>query len=137
MRVRQARVTESGEGPFGMAIGTGRHTVVSDEPEANGGRDGGPDPFELVLSGLGACTAMTVRMYADRKRWPLAAVRVFLSLSADRDAEGREAHVFDRTLHLDGPLDAAQRARLLEVADRCPVGRMLARGSTVRTVLAP
>ena len=92
----------------------------------------GPDPYEHLLAALGTCTSMTIRMYANRKAWPLDGVRVQLSHSREhvRDCEGCDeaplkVDVLRRTVWLEGPLDDAQRARLMEIADRCPVHRTL------------
>lgn len=93
--------------------------VVADEPRAVGGDDAGLAPHELVLAGLGACTSMTVKMYAERKGWPLQ--RVEVKLSATRG----EAFVIQRNIALHGPLDDEQRARLLEIANKCPVHKTL------------
>ncbi|MDX1546157.1 MAG: bifunctional alpha/beta hydrolase/OsmC family protein [Rhodothermales bacterium] len=105
--------------------------LVADEPRAVGGTNTGPTPYDYVVAGLGACTAMTLRMYADRKKWPLDAVEVRLNHSKvhakdceDCDKPSKIDHV-QRTVVLTGDLDDAQRARLLEIADRCPVHRTL------------
>jgi putative redox protein len=97
-----------------------------------GGDDSGPGPYDLLLAGLGACTSMTVRMYAEQKKWPLARVTVDLKHgkvhAADcAQCETREGRIdrIERVLTLEGDLDEAQRARLLEIADRCPVHRTL------------
>jgi uncharacterized OsmC-like protein len=109
------------------------HPLVSDEPAAvPGGHDQGPNPYGLLLAALGACTAMTLRLYADRKGWPLEAVRVELwhgRIHADdcEDCDTRSGRIdqVDVSLALEGPLDEPQRARLLEIAGRCPVHRTL------------
>lgn len=125
-------VRERGVGKFQQTVRIGRHHFVADEPKAYGGDDEGPTPYDLLLAGLGACTAMTVRLYADRKRWPLEGVRVRLrhqKRHADDCAEsprrGAKIDHIDRDLKLEGDLDADQRARLLEIAERCPVHRTL------------
>jgi putative redox protein len=109
------------------------HRLRSDEPRDAGGSDEGPGPYELLLAALGACTSMTVRMYAERKGWPLESVEV--ALRHDRvpaeGARGRETGPAQRDriterLTLRGPLDEAQRRRLAEIATRCPVHRTLA-----------
>jgi putative redox protein len=126
------RVAEAGEGRFAQLVTLGRHRLRADEPVAAGGDDGGPGPYDLLLAGLGACTSMTVRMYAEQKKWPLARVTVDLKHgkvhAADCAAcETREGKIdrIERVLTLEGDLDEAQRARLLEIADKCPVHRTL------------
>jgi putative redox protein len=100
---------------YATRIRTHHHDLVADEPVAVGGGATGPSPFELVLSGLGACTAITLRMYADRKEWPLAHIHVALAFHR-RD----KATWITRELRLDGALDEAQRARLADIAERTP-----------------
>jgi putative redox protein len=115
---------------YATTIRTRHHDLVADEPVAVGGGEAGPSPFELVLSGLGACTAITLRMYADRKQWPLAAVHVALAFHRG-DAETW----ITRELRLDGALDEAQRARLADIAERTPVTLLVKNGTDVRTIL--
>ena len=138
-------VTVRGGGaPFVQRIRAGRHRLVADEPRTvPGGTDLGPDPYALVLAGLGACTAMTLQLYARRKGWPLAGVqvdvwheRVHAEDCADCDAREAQPDRFQRVLRLEGPLDDAQRARLLEIAERCPVHRTLERPAALATSLA-
>ncbi|WP_336921299.1 bifunctional alpha/beta hydrolase/OsmC family protein [Aquipuribacter sp. SD81] len=138
-------VTETGEGPFAQEVRAGRHVWTLDEPpDVPGGTDTGPTPYDQLLAGLGACTAMTLRMYADRKKWPLRKVTVRLTQEhrhgddatacvAGQDGCARE---FDRVVDVEGDLDEEQRGRLLEIADKCPVHRTLEQGVTVRTSLA-
>jgi uncharacterized OsmC-like protein/alpha/beta superfamily hydrolase len=134
-------VRESGEGRFQQAIAIGRHRLVADEPVASGGLGRGPSPYDLVLAGLGACTSMTLRLYADQKGWPLEGVEVTLAHrkihAADcAECETKEGKVdeIERTIAVEGPLDASQRARLMEIADRCPVHRTLHGEIRVRTL---
>ena len=118
------------------SIEIGAHRLVADEPEASGGADLGPNPYELLLSALGACTAMTVQLYAQRKGWALGAVHV--SVTHARHASEIPADRFDRRIEFAGDLDDAQRARLLEIAEKCPVHRMLVAGTAiVTTAVAP
>ncbi len=129
---RDVVVGESGEGRFQQDVRVGPHRLVADEPSSVGGDDGGPTPYEFLLAGLGACTTMTLRMYADRKGWPLEASEVRLRHQKihARDCEECETATgkiddIEREINLRGPLDADQRKRLLEIADRCPVHRTL------------
>ena len=125
-------VEETGEGRFAQRVAAGRHELKADEPKSVGGDDGGPGPYDYLLAGLGACTSMTIRMYADRKKWPLERVAVRLRhkrIHAEdcAECETREGRVdwIDRDITLSGPLDEDQKARLLEIADKCPVHKTL------------
>lgn len=121
---------ELGSTDYRTTIKAGRHVIVADEPASHGGADAGAAPFELLLAGLGACTAITLRMYAVRKGWPLGEVHVDLRYVRDGD-RGQ----IDRTLTLEGPLDEAQRARLADVAERTPVTLVVKNAVTVVTEL--
>lgn len=130
--VAGVRVAEAGEGRFAQLVTMGRHHLRADEPASVGGDDSGPSPYDLLLAGLGACTSMTVRMYAAQKKWPLE--RVTVDLTHDKvhatdcaECETREGKIdrIERVLTLEGDLDEAQRARLLEIANKCPVHRTL------------
>ncbi|MDR3437457.1 bifunctional alpha/beta hydrolase/OsmC family protein [Telmatospirillum sp.] len=116
---------------FPVRITAGHTHFYSDEPVANGGLGSGPTPHELVSAGLGACTALTLRLYAERKQWPLEGVRVVVGHTKRQD--GTPTDLFVRDIRLDGPLDATQRDRLLEIAGRCPVHRLLEAGAAVQT----
>jgi len=134
-------VTETGHGKFENAVLIGSQQYIADEPVDVGGGGRGPDPYEWLTAGLGACTSMTIRLYADRKKWPLERVSVALSHAKDHAEDcaeceaGRKVDIFDRKIMLDGPLTGDQRARLLEIADRCPVHRTLHEVVHVRTAL--
>jgi uncharacterized OsmC-like protein len=135
-------VRESGRGRYAQVVSAGRHRLRADEPVEAGGGDTGPSPYEWLVAALGACTSMTVRMYAERKQWPLEHVSVRLRhrkrhAQDCQDCEARDARLdhVDREVSLTGPLDPAQRQRLLEIANRCPVHRTLEAGLTVTTTL--
>jgi len=137
-------VEETGEGRFVQRIVAGPHRLIADEPESVGGSDSGPGPYEYLLAALGACTSMTVRMYADRKQWPLEHVSVRLrhkKIHAEdcAECETREGRVdwIDRDITLAGALDQAQKDRLLEIADRCPVHKTLHAETIVASRIAP
>jgi putative redox protein len=119
-----------GETNYAVEIHAGRHRLLADEPEGLGGMDAGPGPFPLLLSGLAACTAITLRMYAQRKGWKLTRVLVEARLAP----RAEEPHI-DRSIALHGELDAAQTARLLEVSERTPVTLVLKGGIQIRTTL--
>jgi Predicted redox protein, regulator of disulfide bond formation len=123
---------------FHTTIRTRTHSLVADEPLDAGGTDAGPSPYELLLGALAACTAMTVRMYADRKQWPLSDVVVRIrpvrSHAVDcANCETKDVGVgrLEREVELLGPLTDEQRTRLLYIADRCPVKQTLERGLRV------
>jgi uncharacterized OsmC-like protein/alpha-beta hydrolase superfamily lysophospholipase len=134
-------VRETGRGRFQQEITVGVHRFLADEPVEVGGLDSGPGPYDFVLAGLGACTAMTLRLYAERKALPLERVTVELTHSrihaADcADCETKEGMLdrIERAIALRGALDAEQRRRLLEIADKCPVHRTLTSEIDIRTV---
>ena len=127
---------------FAQEITVGKHRLPGDEPISDGGTDTGPNPYDLLLAALGSCTSMTVAMYARRKQWPLHAVTVRLRHSkihatdceACETREGMLDHI-DRDVELVGPLSEEQRARLLEIANRCPVHRTLTSEIDIKTRL--
>lgn len=114
-------------------ISVRKHELIADEPESLGGRDEGPTPFDLVCSALASCTTITVRMYADRKGWPVESIEARVEHARVPAGEGTRVDRFTLTVAFTGELDEAQRARLLEIAGRCPVHRMLVAGSIVET----
>ncbi|MEY3211316.1 MAG: hypothetical protein RIT28_1797 [Pseudomonadota bacterium] len=116
-----------------------QHTLTADEPLDVGGQDQGPDPYELLLSALGACTSMTVGLYATRKGWPLEAVSVTLHHEKIAGADGKPKDHLRREVTLTGPLDDEQRRRLLDIANRCPVHQTLTRApvEVETTLVAP
>lgn len=130
-------VTESGNGPYGQIVTAGHHVLGADEPERLGGQDTGLAPYELLLAALGACTSMTLRMYAERHGWPLTRISVALRHVRRPASEGAPAlDRFERQITLLGALDDTQRARLLEIAEKCPVSQTLSRASQVVSNLA-
>ncbi|MDP9413113.1 MAG: bifunctional alpha/beta hydrolase/OsmC family protein [Pseudomonadota bacterium] len=140
-----ARVMETGRGQFQQSIALGRHHLIADEPTEMGGLDSGPSPYQLLLAGLGACSAMTVRLYAKRKNLPLDRVSVDLKHSRAHQADSANSAAgesrpmlerIERVVHLAGDLTEAERARLLEIAERCPVHRTLSEPVQIDTRLA-
>ncbi|MGY8527302.1 OsmC family protein [Paracidovorax citrulli] len=128
-----AQATVRSAGPdYRHEVTTGAHTLVADEPTRAGGGDAGPAPYDLVLAGLGACTAITLRMYAARKEWQLGEVTVELSLSKDRDGNAS----IDRVLRCSAPLTDEQWERLLDIAGKTPVTRSLQAGMPIATTRA-
>jgi putative redox protein len=125
-----ARATATLEAPpYAVAIAAGHHKLAADEPRSIGGGDSGPSPFALVASGLGACTAITLRMYAERKQWPLTGLTVALEVHKAADDS---LHI-ERRVTLAGELSAEQRARLAEIAEKTPVTKALRSGFAIRT----
>jgi uncharacterized OsmC-like protein len=126
------KVMETGEGKFMQEVSVGSHSFIADEPVTYGGRDAGPSPYDLLLAALGACTAMTVRLYADAKHLPLE--RVTVRLNHDKahaedcaECETKDGKIdrIEREIELVGNLEDGQRERLLEIANKCPVHRTL------------
>lgn len=115
---------------YTASLVAGHHRLISDEGADAGGKDEGPAPHELLCAALGACTAITLRMYAQRKEWPLRAVHVDVALAV----QGKERSM-TRTLRLEGDLDETQRARLVDIAERTPVTLTLKQGVSITTIL--
>lgn len=129
---RQVVVRETRKSKFNQIISVGPHRLVADEPVAAGGEDAGPGPYDFLLAGLGACTSMTMRLYADRKSLPLERVTVTLKHSkiyakdcAECETRDGMLDQIERDIAIDGALDAEQRKKLMEIADKCPVHRTL------------
>jgi len=136
-------VASIGTGTFEQIMLDGRHALTADEPVAAGGGDAGPGPYELLLMALGSCTSMTVRLYAARKKWPLAQVivrlrhqKVHAEDCAECESKDTMLDRIDLALEFVGPLDDTQRARLREIADKCPVHRTLSSKIEIRTTLS-
>jgi uncharacterized OsmC-like protein/pimeloyl-ACP methyl ester carboxylesterase len=129
---RNVVVRETRNGKFQQAISLGPHRMLADEPVAAGGDDTGPGPYDFVLAGLGACTSMTMRLYAERKALPLERVTVTLKHNkihaedcAECETKAGMLDQIDLVIGMEGALDAEQRKRLMEIADKCPVHRTL------------
>ena len=132
-------VAETGQGTFLNSVVSGDHRLLADEPIDAGGFDAGPGPYDFLAMGLGACTSMTLRLYAGRKNMNLERVTVEVfheKVKEDDNESGRPVNVdvFTRRLKIEGDLDEAQRADLLRIADRCPVHRTLTSSSRIETV---
>jgi putative redox protein len=125
-------VSDTGRGLFQVQVQAGGAVFDADEPVEAGGLGSGPTPYDLLSAGLGACTAMTLKLYAEQKAWPLAHVQVVVGHVKREDEPPPD--LFTREIVLEGELTEDQRARLLEVAGRCPVHRTLERGSAVTTL---
>ncbi len=136
-------VQETREGKFSQRVVAGHHVIRADEPVPVGGMDTGPSPYDLVLAGLGACTSMTMRMYADLKGFPLERATVELrhdkihaaDCAACETKDGKIDRI-ERIVRLEGPLSEEQRSKLLEISNKCPVHRTLHSEVTIPTRLA-
>ncbi len=129
---------ESSDGTYAQAIKARMHDWAAGEPVEIGGTDNGPTPYELLLSALGACTSITLEMYAARKGWPLDKVHVTLEHSKEERAgenDGKPVDMIDRIVRLEGALDDEQRAKLIEIAEKCPVHRTLTNQININTLL--
>jgi uncharacterized OsmC-like protein len=137
-----AEIIVTSDGFLKQQIIAGHHHLTADEPREVGGSDAGPDPYALLLAALGACTAMTLQLYAKRKQWPLEKVEVSLKHSRIHAADCEECKIkegkidrIDRFISLTGPLTDEQRARLLEIAEKCPVHKTLTAGVSIKDYL--
>ena len=121
--------TSISENKYRSKITAGVHMLIADEPVNEGGLDLGPTPIQLLAGSLGSCTTITLRMYADRKGWPLQGADVNVTI----DRTTTQASI-QRNIRIHGPLDETQRARLMQVADACPVHKMLSATIAITTV---
>ena len=126
-----AQVVDSGPGSLQAEISVAGQTFRGDEPVTHGGTGKGPAPHDLLAAGLAQCTALTLRLYADRKAWPLERVEVSVTHESQLEATPRD--LFRRRVRIFGPLNEAQKARLMDIAERCPVHRTLTAGSRIET----
>ncbi|WP_186400916.1 alpha/beta fold hydrolase [Stappia sp. P2PMeth1] len=144
VEAKGVEVSETGLGKFQAMVVAGRHRLIADEPEAVGGLDSGPSPYGYLSAALGACTVMTLRMYAERKGLAVTRISATVThgkvhaadcLECTQELRGREGRIdrFERRITIEGDLDAETRARLLEIADRCPVHRTLEAGAVIVT----
>ncbi len=137
-------VSETGTGKFQQRVSSGVHRLLADEPESHGGLDSGPNPYDFLSIALGACTSMTLRMYADRKGLELGRISVAVehdkvhAKDCEECAKGRDGQIdrFRRTIHIEGGADPALTEKIIEIAGKCPVHRTLEKGAAVVTKLA-
>ena len=134
-------VRETGKGEFQQEVISGPHRLLADEPAAVGGLDSGPGPYELLLAALGACTTITLRLYADRHQLPLTRTqvrlrheRIYATDCAECETRSGMIDRIDRAITIEGDLNAEQRARLMAIAEKCPVHRTLKSEVDIRTV---
>lgn len=125
-----AATIESGDG-YSTSVNVGRHALTADEPPALGGKDTGPSPYQLVLAGLGACTSITLKMYAQKKGWDLGRVTVRLKIFREEQGERIE-----RVIECSGALSDEQKSKVLEIAGKTPVTKTLLKGARIETSLA-
>ena len=128
------RVAETGLGHYQVEARVGNSTFLIDEPVEAGGLGSGPNPYNLLSAALGACKIMTIRLYANRKNWPLKHAEVAVRHHRS-DLNARD--VFEVEVKLEGDLDESQRAKLMEIGERCPVSVTLTRGAEIRSELKP
>lgn len=128
-----ATATDTGTGALQTFVTAGPSTIVADVSAAQGGLDLGPDPHELVAAGLAACTTMTLRLYANRKNWDVSGLHVEVFSHYDTDKTPPER--FERVISLDGNLNEEQRERLFEIAEKCPIHRLLTAGARIVTTV--
>ena len=127
-------VAENGQGRYQQEVRVGQHRLLADEPLSVGGDDAGPAPFDFLMAGLGACTSMTLRMYAERKELPLTGIKVTLS-HEKIEVDGKPRDRIKREITLEGELSDTQRQRLLEIAGKCPVHRALSQSMLLECAL--
>jgi putative redox protein len=129
-------VKERAGGKYTQDVLTSRHHLYADEPASYGSADLGPTPYEYLCAALGACTTITLRMYVERKKWPVDHLGCEVSHKKVVGGDNGSYDVFTRTLTIEGDVDAAQRQRIMEIANKCPVHKTLESSSHVETQLA-
>lgn len=129
-------VSENGAGRYQQTVRTGRHELIADEPVDAGGDDAGLAPYDFLLAALGACTSMTLRMYAERKGLPLTRVHVDLRHEKLRAADQPPVDRIERVITLEGDLTPEQRGRMLEIANKCPMYRTLTSNIQIESTIA-
>jgi uncharacterized OsmC-like protein len=135
MADKQYVTVEIGPSGFKSTVIAGKHSLLADEPIADGGTDEGLSPYDFLASGLGACTVMTLRMYADLKKWDLQGVKVVVTHEKVDSEDGKsKVDFFTREIEFMGDLDEKQHDRMLIIADKCPVHKTLSHSSTINTV---
>jgi len=134
MNASEVTVEENGQGRYQQAIQAGAHRLLADEPVDMGGGDAGPAPYDFLLAALGACTSITLRMYAERKALPLT--RISVTLHHEKvEIDGQLVDRIERRITLEGDLSEELRARMLEIAGKCPVHRTLSSQIQISSVL--
>lgn len=121
-----------GRAYYQTRVSAGKHVIIADEPEALGGGDEGMDPFELLLASVGSCTAITLRMYADRKSWPLESIQIDLSLKQKDD---KSETCIEKNILFSGDLTREQKERLMRIADKCPTHQVLTHPVHITSIL--
>jgi uncharacterized OsmC-like protein len=133
MTEEEAVIASSGSAGFITEISMRQHRLIADEPVKDGGEDLGPTPYDLLLASLGACTSMTIRLYAGKKKFPLDEVKIYLlqdrvyAEDCEKNCEDSDEHItrIERIIELKGDLSDEQKAKLMEIADKCPVHKTL------------
>ena len=127
---------EIGRDQYRTLINSGRHQIIADEPESLGGTDEGFTPNQLFLSGLGACTVITLRMYADRKKWDVENIKVVVEMDTVKSEQQRTTFV-KRHIQISGNIDTDQKNRMLEIAESCPMHKILINPIVISSNLLP
>lgn len=127
---------EIGKDKYTTQISAGKHTIISDEPNDLGGKDKGPNPNELLLASLGSCTAITLRMYADRKEWLVDRIQVDLKMDIVKSSASQTSYI-KRHITIEGDISEEQKQRMLKIADSCPLHRIMTNPIVISSNLIP